>query len=45
MVESAREVCGSVKVGGKNPKSVWWNDEVKAEASRKESTWKEVSKV
>ena len=27
MVESAREVCGSVRVGGKNPKSVWWNDE------------------
>ena len=23
MVESAREVCGSVKVGVKNPKSVW----------------------
>ena len=23
MVESAREVCGSVRVGGKNPKSVW----------------------
>ena len=22
MVESAREVCGSVKAGGKNPKSV-----------------------
>ena len=27
IVESAREVCGSVRVGGKNPKSVWWNDE------------------
>ena len=26
MVESSRELCGSVKVGGKNPKSVWWND-------------------
>ena len=23
MVESAREVCGSVKTGGGNPKSVW----------------------
>ena len=23
MVESAREVCSSVKVGGENPKSVW----------------------
>ena len=26
MVETAREVCGSVRVRGKNPKSVWWND-------------------
>ena len=25
MVERAREVCGSLRVGGKNPKSVWWN--------------------
>ena len=23
MVDSAREVCGSVRVEGKNPKSVW----------------------
>ena len=23
MVKSAREVCGSVRAGGKNPKSVW----------------------
>ena len=23
MVESARKVCGSVRVVGKNPKSVW----------------------
>ena len=35
MVESAREVCGSVRVGGKNPKSVQWNDEVKAAVWRK----------
>ena len=33
---SAREVCGSVGVGGKNPKSVWWNDEIKAAVKRKE---------
>ena len=33
MVESAREVCGSLRVGGKNPKSVWWT---------KEAAWKEV---
>ena len=42
MVESPREVCGSVRVGGKNPKSVWWNDEIKAPVRRKESAWKEV---
>ena len=30
MVESAREVCGSVRVGRKNTKSVWWNHEIKA---------------
>ena len=29
VVESAREVCGSVMVGGRNPKSVWWDDEVR----------------
>ena len=28
MVEKVK-VCGSVKVGWKNPKSVWWNDEEK----------------
>ena len=31
----AREVCGSVVEGG-NPKSVWWNDQVKAAVKRKE---------
>ena len=42
MVESAREVCGSVRVGGKNPKSVWWNDAVKTRIRRKEAVWKKV---
>ena len=42
MVESAREVCGSVRVGGKNPKSVWWSDEIKAVVTRKEEAWKRV---
>ena len=42
MVESAREVCGSVRVGGKNPESVWWNDEIKAPVRRKEAAWKGV---
>ena len=40
MVEIAREVCGAVRVGGKNPKSVWWNDEIKAAVVRKEAAWK-----
>ena len=33
---------GSVRVGGKNPKSVWWNDEIKAAVRRKDAAWKEV---
>ena len=35
-------MAGSVRVGGNNPKSVWWNDEVKAADKRKEAAWKEV---
>ena len=42
MVESAREVYGSVRIGGKNPKSVWWNDEIEDAVRRKEASWKEV---
>ena len=42
MVENAKEVCGSVRVGGKNPKSVWWNNEIKPAVRRKESAWKGV---
>ena len=42
MVESAREMCGSVRVGGRNPKNMWYNDEVKAAVKRNEATWKEV---
>ena len=37
MMESARKVCDSVRVGGKNPKIVWWNDEIKAAITRKEA--------
>ena len=40
IVESAREVFGSVKVWEKNPKSVQWNDKVKAAVKRKEDAWK-----
>ena len=42
MVESAREVCGSVRVEVGNPKCVWWNYQVKAVVTRKEYDWKEV---
>ena len=42
MVESAREVCDSIRVGGKNPKSVWWNYEIKAVVRKKETAWKEM---
>ena len=40
MVGSARKVCGSVKFGGKTPKSVWWSDEIKTAVRRKEDAWK-----
>ena len=40
IVESAREICDSVRVG--NPKSMWWNDEVKDAVNRKEAAWKKV---
>ena len=42
MVESAREVRGSRIVGSKNPKTVLYNDEVKAAVRRKEAAWKGV---
>ena len=45
MVESAREVCGSVRTREKNPKIVWWNDEVKAAVRRREAAWKEMLPV
>ena len=42
MIESARELHGSVRVGGRNPKNVWWNDKVKGSVRKKEAAWKEV---
>ena len=42
MVETAREMCGSVRVGGKPPKSVLGNDEIKTAVRRKEAAWKKV---
>ena len=43
MAENAREVYGSLRVGGGNPKSVWWNTEIKAAFKRKKAAWKEMS--
>ena len=42
MIESAREVCGSVRLGGENTKIVWWNDQIKAAVKRKEAARKEM---
>ena len=42
MIDSAREVRGSVRMGGKNPKNMWWNDAVRAAVERKEAAWKVV---
>ena len=42
IIEGKREVCGSVRVRGKNPKSVQWDDGVKAGIRRREAAWKEV---
>ena len=41
-VKNARKLCGKVKAGGENPKSVWWNDEIKVSVRRKEEAWKRV---
>ena len=40
MVESAREVCGSVRVEEKNLKSVQWNDEIKAVVRGNKAAWR-----
>ena len=37
-----QEVCGSVRVGGKIPRSVWWSDEIKAAVRRNEAACKRV---
>ena len=40
MIESARDVCGSGKGDWENPKSVWWNNEIKAAVKKKKAAWK-----
>ena len=42
MVKSARLLCRSLRVEGKNPKNVRRNDEEKAAVRRNEAIWKEV---
>ena len=42
VVDGARVVCGSVRVGEMNPKNIRWNDVVKVSVERKEAAWKEV---
>ena len=42
MVDSTREVCGSMRVGEKNLKNVWQNDKVKDAVERKEAAQGEV---
>ena len=42
MFESAREAYGSVRVRGKNPKSVRWNNEITSAVRSKEAAWKEM---
>ena len=37
--------CGSMMAGEKNPKSVWWNDEIKATVKRKVTAWKKAQAV
>ena len=42
MVESVREVCGSVRVGGERTQRVCCGIEVKAAVRRKEAAWVDV---
>ena len=35
MLDSGREMCGSVGVRGKNPQNVWWNKVIKVAVKRK----------
>ena len=39
MVKSLRGV--RLRVGGRNPKSVWWNNEIKTAVKRQMADWKE----
>ena len=41
VVDSSKVVCGFVSVRRKNPKSEWWNDEVKGAVEKKIALWKD----
>ena len=43
--EKRKEICGSMRVEGKNPKSVWWNYEIKTAVRRTEAAWMDVLAV
>ena len=45
VVDSARGICGCVRIGKKNPKSEWWNDQVKPTIERKEVAQKSLLKT
>ena len=42
MVDSTREVCGSMRLGEKDLKKVWQNDKAKDAVERKEAAQEEV---
>src|SRR5678815_1668645 len=45
IVSSAKEVCGCAKVGSKNVKSEWWNEEVMQAVKSKKEAWLNVLKA
>ena len=42
LVQNSKEVCDSLRGGGMNPMSLWWNDEIKTAVMRNEAAWKEI---
>jgi hypothetical protein len=45
VIGSAKEVCGCVKIGGRNDKSELWNEEVKQAVESKREAWLNVLKA
>ena len=42
IVEVQKKYVAQSELEGKNPKSVWWSNEIKAAVKRKEAAWKGV---